>query len=308
MITTVTLNPAVDKTYTTARLIQGQVNRMEEVKNIAGGKGVNVAKVLRQYDCQVGALGLMGGYTGQFIADYMKRIGVQCHFTYVEGETRCSINILSQDGYVTELLEPGPFILGEELERFLQDFEEGIKDSEMVVLSGSAPAGVPADIYARLISMGKKQGKKMLLDSSGDFLKEGVKAAPFMIKPNVKELEALTGRRLKDTEAIMGAALALHRQGIPHVLVSMGVKGLLYVSEGQVLTAKAPSIKAVNTVGCGDCVVAAFAMGIGKGMRGEELLKSCIGISAANATTLENGVIPLEKADELRDKAEVIRY
>lgn len=305
MITTVTLNPAVDKTYETARLLLGQVNRMESIKNIAGGKGINVSKVLRQYDYEVKALGFMGGYTGRFIEDYAESIGIKCCFTYVQGETRSSINILSQDGYVTEVLEPGPVITGGELAEFLENFDREITDSSLVILSGSAPAGVPVSIYAELIERSKKQGKKVLLDSSGQFLKEGVQALPFMIKPNVKELEALVDKRLKNLEEIADAAVFLCRKGIEHVLVSMGEKGLLYAGENKMLYVKAPKVKAVNTVGCGDSTVAAFAMACERGYGSEEMLKLCGGISAANASTLESAVIPKELAAELEKSIEI---
>ncbi len=308
MIVTVTLNPAVDKTYTAARLLPGQVNRMDSVTNIAGGKGINVSKVLRQYDYPVKALGFMGGYTGQFIEDYAKRIGVQCCFTHIEGGVRSSINILSQDGYVTELLEPGPRISEEELEKFMKDFAQEIKDSSMVILSGSAPEGVPSNIYATLINAAKEQGKPVLLDSSGVYLKEGIGAKPFMIKPNIKELEFISDARLKSMEEIIEAAVALNKKGIAHVLVSMGAKGILYVGEGDVIHAKPSVIKAVNTVGCGDSAVAAFAMNYTDGVDKEELLRKCVGISAANSCTLESAVIPIDMVEELMDGTTINRY
>lgn len=306
MITTVTLNPAVDKTYSTAMLMPGQVNRMDSVKNIAGGKGINVAKVLRQYDYPVKAMGFIGGYTGAFIETVAGKLQMQCAFTHIEGETRTSINILGGDGYVTELLEPGPTILDEELQKFLKDYEKEIEDSSLVILSGSAPDQVPANIYRELIKLAERKNKKVLLDTSGDFLKEGAMERPFMIKPNIKELEIISGRRIRGLEECKEAAMSLHKEGISHVLVSMGAKGLLYVTDGRVLYAKAPKVKAVNTVGCGDCVVAAFAMGYEQNLKSDELLKLCVGISAANATTLENGIIPMDEAKILADKTEVI--
>lgn len=308
IFTTVTLNPAVDKTYTAARLIPGQVNRMDSVKNLAGGKGINVAKVLRQYGFEVKAMGFIGGYTGSFIEDYVRDIGAECCFTHVAGETRCSINILAQDGYVTEVLEPGPGISERELAQFYNDYEREIKDSELVILSGSAPTDVPVSVYADMIIKAKEQGKKVLLDSSGEYLKRGVIEVPFMIKPNGKELEVLAGRKIKGLEDTIGAAIGLNQRGISHVLVSMGAKGLLYVSGEQILYAKAPRVKAVNTVGCGDSVVAAFAMAYAKELSGEELLRYCIALSAANATTLESAVIPMEKAQELMEEVQIERY
>lgn len=305
MIATVTLNPAVDKTYTCTRFLPGQVNRMDSVRNLAGGKGVNVAKVLRQYEYPVRTLGLLGGYSGELIRDHVTDIGAECRFTPVAGETRCSVNILSQDGYVTELLEPGPEITEEEIRCFLADYEKGITDCELVILSGSVPGSVSPGIYHDLIHRAAKREKKVLLDTSGIFLRESIGAKPFMIKPNIKELEFLTDRKIQGLREIAEAAVSVNEKGIAHVLVSMGAKGILYVKEGKILRAKAPGVHALNTVGCGDSVVAAFAMAYQRGMDDEEMLKFCVGISAANAATLENGVIPMTLAGELMEKAEV---
>lgn len=308
MIATVTLNPAVDKTYTSARMLPGQANRMDSVKSIAGGKGINVAKVLRQYGYPVKTLGFLGGYTGKFIEDYLSKAGALCCFTPIEGSTRHTINILSQDGYVTELLEPGPDISEKEQKQFLADFELGIADCSLVILSGSAPEHIPAEIYFDLIMRARILGKKIILDSGGEYLKRSINACPFMVKPNIKGLEVLTGRKARSLEDIIGAALQMGGRGIAHVMVSMGAKGLLYVADRQILYAKAPAVKAVNTVGCGDSVVAAFAMAYESGMSDAELLRYCVGISAANATTLESAVIPMEKAEELMKKVEITRY
>lgn len=299
MITTVTLNPAIDKTITTSSLLPGQVNRSESVKNIAGGKGINVTKVLRQYGNSVCALGFLGGYTGRFIGECVEGLGAESAFTQIGGETRTSINVLSGDGYVTEILEPGPVITEEEKERFLQTYREKIATSKFVVLSGSAPKGLSADIYAQLISLADKQKIRTVLDTSGELLVEGVKAKPFLIKPNCRELEYLTGRRLRELSEIKEAALQLVTEGIPHALVSLGEKGMLYATEKRCLFAKAPKVKALNTVGSGDSAVAAAVMALQQGASMEETLRLCVAISAANTTTLDNAVIPKEYAAEL---------
>ena len=305
MITTVTLNPAIDKTITTSRLLPGQVNRSESVRNVAGGKGINVTKVLRQYGNSVCALGFLGGYTGRFIEEYVGGLGAECAFTRIEGETRTSTNVLSKDGYVTEILEPGPVISEEEKERFLQTCKEKTAGSEFVVLSGSAPKGLPTDIYAQLIALAGRQKPRTVLDTSGELLVEGVKAKPFLIKPNTRELEYLTGRKLREIDEIKEAALQLVAEGIAHVLVSMGEKGMLYATERKCLFAKAPKVKALNTVGSGDSAVAAAVMALQQGASMADTLKLCVAISAANTTTLENAVIPKEYAAELLTQIQV---
>ena len=308
MITTITLNPAIDKTCTASRFVPGQVNRMERVQNIAGGKGINVAKVLLQYGHRVRTMGFLGGYTGTFIEKSIGNLGANCAFTYVSGETRCNTNILSEDGYVTEVLEPGPCITEEENERFLRLYKENLSDSEYIVLSGSIPAGVPEAIYRELIVLAKEAGKKVVLDSSGASLKEGVKGIPFMIKPNTKELEVLCGRKLRSREDVMHAALSLAETGIAHVMVSMGEKGLFYVNDREIFFAKAPKVEAVNTVGCGDSAVASFVMSMLAKEEGEAVIRRAVAVSAANATTLESAVIPQKTAEMLYDRIEVERY
>ncbi len=305
MILTVTLNPAVDKTYTTGSLIMGQVNRMRTVNNIAGGKGINVAKILRQYGYPVLTAGFLGGYTGEFINAYMKEIGTQCRFTKVAGETRTSINVIAEDGYVTEMLEPGPAISGFELEMLVDAYTKALDECELVVLSGSVAKGIAADIYKRLIDLGNERGKRCILDTSGEALLHGMEAAPYLIKPNQKELEYIVGHKLKDMGEIIEAAEKLRKRGIGQVLVSMGKKGILSVAKEQVLWAKAPAVRAINTVGCGDSVIASYAMSLVKNEDNYTALKRATAISAANAATLESGEISLELAEDLLDKIQI---
>lgn len=305
MVLTVTLNPAVDKTYTTGSLMLGQVNRMRTARNVAGGKGINVAKILRQYGYDVMTAGFLGGYTGQFIERCMQEIHAECHFTKVAGETRSSINVLAEDGYVTEILEPGPAVSAQELERFLEDYRAAVAACDLAVMSGSVAKGIPADIYKALIRIGRQEGKRCILDTSGEALLHGIEASPYMIKPNQKELEYVAGHKLKDIGEVQEAAQRLRERGIGHVLVSLGKKGILSVSGEGTLWAKPPQVKAVNTVGCGDSVVASYAISLLKGEDEHTALKRAAAISAANAASLESGDIALELAEELLGKIQI---
>ena len=151
MILTVTLNPAVDKTYRTGELFPGRVNRMRSVDNIPGGKGINVSKILRQYDYEVTATGFLGGYQGKWMEAQLDRLKIRCAFVHVEEETRSSMNIVADNGYVTEILEPGPHISEAHLKEFGASFIRLAEESSLIILSGSAAPGISADIYARLI-------------------------------------------------------------------------------------------------------------------------------------------------------------
>ena len=302
MILTVTLNPAVDKTYRTGELFPGRVNRMRSVDNIPGGKGINVSKILRQYDYEVTATGFLGGYQGRWMEDQLDRLKIRSAFVQVDGETRTSMNIVADNGYVTEILEPGPHISDTQLKEFMQKFASLAEESGLVILSGSAAPGIPTDIYARLILSASSMGKQVILDTSGELLKEGVKAAPSVVKPNRKELEYIIGRRLQDMNDIKDASSVLLSDGVGLVIVSLGDKGLLLAGKGRCLYARVPRVTALNTVGCGDSVVASLAMSMTSGADIEEMLRKAAAVSAANATTLESDNVPLKLAEEiLRD-------
>lgn len=302
MILTVTLNPAVDKTYQTEELFCGRVNRMRSVTNIPGGKGINVARILNQYGENVTATGFLGGFPGKWIDARIREMGINSDFIEVDGETRSSMNVVADNGYVTEILEPGPNVTAEDLEVFCTHFSELVKEASMVVLSGSAAPGIPEDIYARLIREASEAGKETILDTSGELLRQGIKAAPAAVKPNRKELEYLIGHRLRDKEDLKAAAGLLLDSGVKMVVISLGDKGLLLMNKEHSLYAKAPKVKADNTVGCGDSVVASFVMSIGRGDSEEEMLRRAAAISAASATTFESGFVPMELAEEFYEE------
>lgn len=305
MILTVTLNPAIDKTYSTQELIAGHVNRMKSMKNIPGGKGINVSKILCQYACPVCATGFLGGYTGQWIEEKIKEMGIVCDFVKTQQDTRCSMNIVGSDGFVTEILEPGPEIMPEERLTFLGKYRELVQKCELVVMSGSAAPGLPEEIYAELIDIAAAYEKRVILDTSLNLLAKGIGAGPWLVKPNRRELEYLAGHRCSGQHEILMAAQTLLDQNVTYVAVSVGEKGMYLLSHDRKLFARAPRVRTVNTVGCGDSACAAFAMSALKGENMEEMLRRAVALSAANATTMESGNIPQELAKELEDSVSV---
>ena len=306
MILTVTCNPAVDKTYNTARVMIGQVNRMRDLISLPGGKGINVTKVLNQFGAQVTATGFLGGYTGEFIEDALQKMHVSTEFTKIRNTTRSNMNIIGDDGYVTEILEPGPHVATFEKDRFLDRFRELVPESDCVVLSGSLTEGLPDDFYAKLIAICQESGVKAFLDTSGEPLKKGIEQKPYCIKPNRRELEYIAGRKLSTEAEVIQAAYAYVKMGVTKVVVSMGDKGLMEIVGKKVIKAVPPRIKAVNTVGSGDCVVAAMVLGLVQGMGEEDTMQLAAGISAANATTLESGMIPRDTMEEIIKNVSII--
>lgn len=299
MILTVTCNPAVDKTYNTTGVIIGQVNRMRDLISLPGGKGINVTKVLNQFGAQVTATGFLGGYTGEFIESALNKMDVSTEFTKIRNMTRTNMNIIGDDGYVTEILEPGPHIAAFEKDQFLDKFKELVPQSQCVVMSGSLTDGLLEDFYAKLISICNDSEVKVFLDTSGEPLKKGIEQKPYCIKPNRRELEYIVGRKLSTEAEIIQAAYAYVKMGITKVIVSMGEKGLLEITKKKVIKAVPPRVKAVNTVGSGDCVVAAMVLGLVQDLGEEDTMQLAAGISAANATTLESGMIPRDTMEEL---------
>lgn len=294
MVLTVTLNPAVDKTCRLNELLLGQVNRLQSVMSVAGGKGVNVTKILRQFEYPVTAMGFIGGYTGQLIQERLTEMGAECHFTYIDQATRVSTNILADNGYVTEVLEPGPVISKDELNRFLSEYKRQLQRVDMVVLSGSIPQGVPEDIYETLTMLAKEAGCKVFLDTSGEALKKAVKAKPYLLKPNKKELEYLVERKLTNTEEIKEHIKKLLDSGVEKVIVSLGSKGFVYGDKEGIIEQKPVKVKAVNTVACGDCLVASFCMSEMEDTDRMQAIYKAAALAASNATTSVSAQIPME--------------
>lgn len=289
MITTITLNVAVDKAYVIGKLTDHTVMRVNRCTNTAGGKGLNVAKVVHLCGEEVQATGFVGGFNGAYVEDMLKKQNIPSRFVHVQGETRSCINVLDEDGGSTEFLEPGEPIRLEEVQEFLDQFDDIIADSSVVTISGSVPKGVDVTMYAKLIEKIKAQGKKVVLDTSGALLKESIKACPTMVKPNTDEIEDLLGIKVNNHKDLVEGAKKLHEMGIPVVVVSLGGDGALVVSDEGVFRGQPPKIEVVNTVGCGDSMTAAFAVAFARGLSVQEALRYAIAVSAANAMTMETG-------------------
>lgn len=307
MITTVTLNVAVDKAYRVNDLNKGELNRVKTCINTPGGKGLNVAKVVKICGEEVLATGFTGGHVGAYVEEMLNEEKVSNHFIHIKGETRSCINIISNDGISTEILEPGAPVGKEEIEKLLTEFPKLIEKSSVITISGSIPQGVETDIYGKLISIAKEKKKKVILDTSGELLKEGIKACPTMIKPNSDEIEALLGISIRNREEVIESAKKLQSTGIEIVVVSLGSEGALVVTEDSVYHGKPPKITPVNTIGCGDSMVAAFAVGFARGYKIEDTLKYAVAVSAANALTMKTGSFHTEEMEELKRKVEITK-
>lgn len=308
MIATVTLNVSIDKAYKIKGCVEsGKVIRVLECNNTAGGKGLNVSRVISLCKEDVLATGFVGGHCGALVEELLEKDNIKNKFTHVKSETRSCINILDENNVSTEFLEKGYPVTEEEINSFLNDFDKIIENSNVITISGSAPQGVPTNIYTTLIKMIKAKNKKVILDASGDLLKEGIKALPTMIKPNSEEMENLLNITINNREEVIKSAIKLYESGIEVVVVSLGGDGALLVCKDGVYHGKPPKIEVVNTVGCGDSMVAAFAVGMERGYSNIDSLKYAISISAANAMTFSTGSFNSDDVDNIFENTQIMK-
>lgn len=308
MILTVTMNPAIDTAYHLDHLIIDDVNRVVP-KKTAGGKGLNVSRVLCQLGDDVVATGLMGGHMGAYMGELMDADGIKHDFAPIAGETRICLNIL-HEGNQTELLESGPEVSVDELAAFTSKFAELVEKADCVTISGSLPKGVPADYYVELVAKCNEAGVPVLLDTSGASLNAALESdvTPTLVKPNLTEINALLGTSYTpDQVSELAAALQADErfQGIPWVVVSMGAAGSFGFNGGKIYRAVTPPIPAVNATGSGDSTIAGFAHAIAAGADAATVLKTGNTCGKLNAMDPQTGHLVINRWDEVYNAVEV---
>ena len=300
MILTVTANAAIDKRYVVEGFGVGNVNRVKSCVANAGGKGINVSRVASIAGEKVTATGFLGGHAGKFISEHVQEYGIKSEFVWCNGESRTCINIWDEkEKKQTEFLEPGFSVTEEDCNALLEKISLLLKECRVVTISGSAPKGAGSGLYRKMIEKAREEGKPVILDTSGTLLEDCLLARPTMIKPNIDEIRALTKRPMNTRESMLRAAQDLHDDGIEIVAISLGGDGSLVSCQEGVFDVKVPKIDAVNTVGCGDSMIAGFAVGMSRGLSMEETIRLASAVSAANAMRLETGFIVKEDMERL---------
>lgn len=310
MLLTVTLNTALDKLYTVDRLTPGTVTRVRRVQVTPGGKGLNVAKVAALAGAEVCAAGFVGGHSGELLTELLRAEcpAIRQRFTKTAGETRTCVNVRDDaTGRHTELLEPGAPVSAEEYARFLESYAGALEEAEVVTLSGSVPQGVPADCYRDLIRLAKERGIPVLLDTSGQPLGLGVEAAPTLVKPNTDELEQLLGAPVSGEEQVLAALRELARRGVGYAVASLGSRGALALGPEGAYRAEPPRIETVNTVGCGDSMLAGLALMLRAGQPLAEGLRFATALGSANALSPKTGDFRREDFDRLLPEVRITK-
>ncbi|HEL2219868.1 tagatose-6-phosphate kinase [Streptococcus suis] len=307
MILTITLNPSVDIAYQLDTFRLDTVNRVEKVQKTAGGKGLNVTRVLKQIGEDVVATGFIGGEIGSYVKKQLTRNDIKNSFVEIGSETRNCIAVL-HDGKQTEILEQGPTIQEHEALNFIEHLEIILNNVDVVVISGSLPKGLASNYYVKIIELCKKCGVAVVLDGSGEALKNVLESQqkPTVIKPNTEELSQLIGKEVTDDIQELKSVLSGQLfQGIDWIVVSLGAQGAFAKHNDKFYRVRIPKIKVVNPVGSGDSTVAGIAAGLVHALPEAELLKNANVLGMLNAQEEQTGYVNLENAESLYSQIEV---
>ena len=306
MILTVTMNPSIDISYPLEELKIDTVNRVAEVSKTAGGKGLNVTRVLAEIGDNVAATGLIGGTNGEFLLQNLHQ-DVRPLFYNISGDTRNCIAVL-HEGKQTEILEAGPTITADEANGFLHHFKSLMESAEVVSISGSLPTGLPVEYYIQLVEIANQAGNKVVLDCSGAALEAVLKSdvKPTAIKPNNEELYQLLGREVSKDLAELKAVLSEPLfEGIEWIIVSLGADGAFAKHWDTFYKVDIPKIQVVNPVGSGDSTVAGISSALSHQEDDVSLLKKANVLGMLNAQEKMTGHVNVENYDGLYNQITV---
>lgn len=302
MIYTLTLNPAVDYYIDMNKFEEGELNKVNNSYTLAGGKGINVSKVLKNFGIESIALGFCGGFTGEYIKTDLNKYGIKDNFISLAQNTRINVKIKTEKKE-TEIMGKSPKILPENIDELLSIIDN-IQDNDILVLSGSVPSSVKEYIYKDIIQKTKsKNNVKIILDSRENAFKIAVKENVFLTKPNRKELSEYFGKDIRTVYDIITYAKQLVEDGSENVIVSLGKDGSALVNKDGSYIGNAPDGKLISSVGAGDAMVAGIVYGISKNLSILDSYKYAI--ASGTATAFNEGLTTFEDMNNLLDKVEI---
>lgn len=306
MVITVTLNPAMDKTMNVENFTPGEVNRAAGIRYDIGGKGINVSKVLKNLGIESISTGFLGGIWENTFMEELAARNISADFVHINGNTRTNTKIVDEANKVfTDVNEPGPDISDYELEKIINKFSEICKNGDIAVFSGGVSPSVPNDIYKTLTEIAKKNGAFVILDAEGELLSEGLKAIPNVIKPNEFELSRLLGIESDNRNEMIKAAFKLKDMGINKLMISLGSKGAIYISNEGIYFADALKVKVKGTVGAGDSMVAGLIYSMVNKFNAVDTLKFATACGGATVSLDGTEACTLSQVQALLSKVKV---
>lgn len=293
MIYTVTLNPAIDKTVVIENFSAGMVNRVTSVREDAGGKGINVSKCLKKLGQDSVAAMILAGDTGRRLEKMLGVLEIPVLPIWAAGENRTNLKIIdSVKKKNTDINEPGPVVTQELLQNLRGALREQVNQGDILVLSGSLPAGVDRSLYEQWTAYFREKGVCVYLDADGEPMRSGMKSLPYLIKPNNDELAALVEKPALSQEEMIAEGKRLLGTGIAEIVISLGGDGALFISADGCWKAEGLDVPVKSTVGAGDSVVAAMAFGQVRNLPREAKIKLAVAMGAASV--MQSGTQPPE--------------
>lgn len=309
MIVAVAPNPSIDKALLIPGFRLGAIHRPERLVAVAGGKGLNVARVIHRLGGGVCACALLGGHSGRWIADQLRQEGIPAEIVWAEGETRTSFSVIDpQSGQLTEVYEFGPRIDLPVWQRFEHVLEQSLPEARWVTFSGSLPDGAPLDGYARLLRLAGEYRVRTLLDTHGEVLRLALEESPWMVKLNAVEAGELLGWQVDSPEAAIAAAHAVRRNGVASAIITLGAQGAVAVDPSGAWVATSPPIPALAPVGSGDAFLGGLVLELSRGVDLARALPRAVAAGAANALTLGMGVLEPAQVNLLAEQVQVRVY
>ena len=306
-VVTVTLNPALDLFGSIKKLNKNKVNIIEKSQTNPAGKGINVAKILQELSVCVTACGFLGEENQEAFVKLFEKLSIVDGFIRVKGQNRINVKILEQSQDITDLNFQGLTITNNQLEQLENKLAKLLNTHKVFVISGSLPKGVSQKTYKNIIEKLQSKGAKVFFDSSCEALKEGLLASPYLIKPNVDELNFLFNNEIKTKAQIKQAAKKLLTNKGKNVVVSLGENGVLWLDENGWLKADGIKTKVISTVGAGDTLVAGICFGILNNWSKEKTLSFAAALATIAVSQVDVAVGNREDLEKIQKKITITK-
>ncbi|MCW4516995.1 1-phosphofructokinase [Proteus mirabilis] len=304
-VATITLNPAYDLVGLSTPIELGEVNRVTTAGFHAAGKGINVAKVLKSLGIDVTVGGFLGKENQDGFQKEFSEAGIANRFQMVEGRTRINVKLTEPSGKVTDFNFSGFEITKQDWTRFVNDTLNWAGQFDMICVSGSVPPSIDLNDFTAWMKRLRSECMCLIFDSSREAFVAGLKALPWLVKPNHHELEIWAGRPLPELSDVVQAAHELRQQGIAHVVISLGEQGAMWVNASGAWMAKPPKCDVVSTVGAGDSMVGGLIYGLMMRQTSEHTLRLATAISALAVSQTNVGITDREQLARMMTEVEL---
>jgi 6-phosphofructokinase 2 len=307
LIVTLTLNPAIDRNLTVDRLVFEDRAYILSTRESAGGRGINASSVIRSFGGHTTAIAVYGGKSGRRLEELLLDATFSVELVRIKQETRTNVTVSDKQGLAVKLNEAGPCVSSAEVARVERAVRARLKGATWLMLCGSVPPCVPADVYARLIHMARRQGVRTLVDTDGDALPASFEEKPTLACPNQPEAERLLNRALITRSHFQDATERIRAMGPESVIVSLGARGAMAAPphQGQLIEVIPPRVDVLCPIGAGDALAAAVAWSLDHGDDFAQAVRWGVAAGTASAKLPSVSFASLAQTREVFEKTEI---